>query len=76
MEQCPLKTACARYEEEERSWTRRRVPEKLILDPPPPVLFQNAYINSVDDFCLWAPPSLTSDYGNSAIANTERLEVS
>ncbi|KAL7415678.1 hypothetical protein BDY24DRAFT_266839 [Mrakia frigida] len=36
---------------------------------------QNAYINSVTDFCLWAPPSTTSDYGDSAIGNTERIEV-
>lgn len=27
------------------------------------------------DFCLWAPPSTTSDYGDSAIGNTERIEV-
>ncbi|PPQ70396.1 hypothetical protein CVT24_013134, partial [Panaeolus cyanescens] len=33
---------------------------------------QNAYINSVSDFCLWAPP----DPGpNSVIGNTERIEV-
>ncbi|ESK92439.1 macrofage activating glycoprotein [Moniliophthora roreri MCA 2997] len=33
---------------------------------------QNAYINSVDDFCLWAPP----DPGpQSVIGNTERIEV-
>ncbi|THH26315.1 hypothetical protein EUX98_g7873 [Antrodiella citrinella] len=34
---------------------------------------QNAYINSVDDFCLWAPPSPGPD---SVIGNTERIEVS
>ncbi|KAF9021810.1 hypothetical protein BDZ89DRAFT_1071110, partial [Hymenopellis radicata] len=33
---------------------------------------QNAYINSVDDFCLWAPPSPGAD---SVIGNTERIEV-
>ncbi|KDQ50361.1 hypothetical protein JAAARDRAFT_42151 [Jaapia argillacea MUCL 33604] len=34
---------------------------------------QNAYINSVDDFCVFAPP----DPGpNSVIGNTERYEVS
>ncbi|KIY73299.1 hypothetical protein CYLTODRAFT_428616 [Cylindrobasidium torrendii FP15055 ss-10] len=33
---------------------------------------QNAYINGVDDFCLWAPPEAGAD---SAIGNTERIEV-
>ncbi|TDL17258.1 hypothetical protein BD410DRAFT_581157 [Rickenella mellea] len=33
---------------------------------------QNAYINSVDDFCLWAPPSPGPD---STIGETEREEV-
>jgi len=36
---------------------------------------QNAYINALDDFCLWAPPSTHSSYGSSAIANTEQIEV-
>ncbi|KAF8885286.1 hypothetical protein CPB85DRAFT_1181889, partial [Mucidula mucida] len=31
---------------------------------------QNAYINSVDDFCLWAPPSPGAD---AAIGNTEAI---
>ncbi|KDQ09656.1 hypothetical protein BOTBODRAFT_36889 [Botryobasidium botryosum FD-172 SS1] len=35
-------------------------------------LCQNAYINSVQDFCVWAPPA----GGNSTIANTEEIEVS
>ncbi|KAH8087163.1 hypothetical protein BXZ70DRAFT_955822 [Cristinia sonorae] len=34
---------------------------------------QNAYINSVDDFCLFAPPEPGPD---SVIGNTERIEVS
>ncbi|KAI0701073.1 hypothetical protein BC835DRAFT_1265429 [Cytidiella melzeri] len=34
---------------------------------------QNAYINSVDDFCLFAPPEAGP---NSVIGNTERIEVS
>ncbi|KAI0337212.1 hypothetical protein BDW22DRAFT_1433510 [Trametopsis cervina] len=34
---------------------------------------QNAYINSVDDFCLFAPPKSGHD---SSIGNTERIEVS
>ncbi|KAF9051449.1 hypothetical protein BJ165DRAFT_1448837 [Panaeolus papilionaceus] len=33
---------------------------------------QNAYINSVSDFCLWAPPEPGP---NSVIGNTERIEV-
>ncbi|KAG7095419.1 hypothetical protein E1B28_006168 [Marasmius oreades] len=33
---------------------------------------QNAYINSVEDFCLFAPPDPGPD---SVIGNTERLEV-
>ncbi|KAL4245453.1 macrophage activating glycoprotein [Abortiporus biennis] len=33
---------------------------------------QNAYLNSVDDFCLFAPPSPGA---NSDIGNTERIEV-
>ncbi|KAF9032653.1 hypothetical protein BDZ89DRAFT_984206 [Hymenopellis radicata] len=33
---------------------------------------QNAYINSVDDFCLWAPPAPGAD---AVIGNTERIEV-
>ncbi|KAL0577187.1 hypothetical protein V5O48_004785 [Marasmius crinis-equi] len=33
---------------------------------------QNAYINSVDDFCLFAPPQPGAD---SVIGNTERIEV-
>ena len=32
-------------------------------------------MNAVDDFCLWAPPANTSSYGDSSIANTERIEV-
>lgn len=32
-------------------------------------------VNAVDDFCLWAPPANTSSYGDSSIANTERIEV-
>ncbi|KZT01043.1 uncharacterized protein LAESUDRAFT_745569 [Laetiporus sulphureus 93-53] len=34
---------------------------------------QNAYLNSVDDFCLFAPPYPGS---NSTIGDTERIEVS
>ncbi|KAK7442995.1 hypothetical protein VKT23_015942 [Stygiomarasmius scandens] len=33
---------------------------------------QNAYINSVDDFCIWAPPKPGP---GSDIGNTERIEV-
>ncbi|KAK0436493.1 uncharacterized protein EV420DRAFT_237783 [Desarmillaria tabescens] len=34
---------------------------------------QNAYLNGIDDFCLWSPP----DAGpNSGIGETERIEVS
>ncbi|KAI0761257.1 hypothetical protein BD413DRAFT_246324 [Trametes elegans] len=33
---------------------------------------QNAYLNSVDDFCLWGPPTPGPD---STIGNTERIEV-
>ncbi|KAF8311068.1 hypothetical protein DL93DRAFT_2083752 [Clavulina sp. PMI_390] len=36
---------------------------------------QNAYLNALDDFCLWAPPANTSSYGDSKIANTEQIEV-
>lgn len=32
-------------------------------------------MNALDDFCLWAPPANTSSYGDSSIANTERIEV-
>ncbi|KAK0491692.1 hypothetical protein EDD18DRAFT_1311055 [Armillaria luteobubalina] len=34
---------------------------------------QNVYINGVDDFCLWAPPTAGAESG---IGNTERIEVS
>ncbi|KAJ9124152.1 hypothetical protein QFC22_000949 [Naganishia vaughanmartiniae] len=37
---------------------------------------QNAYINSLDDFCLFAPSSTTSAYGDSSLGNTEREVVS
>ncbi|GHJ88534.1 hypothetical protein NliqN6_4936 [Naganishia liquefaciens] len=37
---------------------------------------QNAYINGVDDFCLFAPPENTSPYGDSSLGNTEREVVS
>ncbi|KAG6828597.1 hypothetical protein H0H92_007338 [Tricholoma furcatifolium] len=33
---------------------------------------QNAYINSVTDFCVWAPPNPGA---NSTIGDTERIEV-
>ncbi|EDR08199.1 uncharacterized protein LACBIDRAFT_297602 [Laccaria bicolor S238N-H82] len=33
---------------------------------------QNAYINSLTDFCIWAPPNPGPD---SVIGNTERIEV-
>ena len=38
---------------------------------------QNAYINSVDDFCLWGPPSTHSDEGDgtSKIGNVEQNVV-
>ncbi|KAI0941975.1 hypothetical protein AcW1_009686 [Taiwanofungus camphoratus] len=36
-------------------------------------LCQNAYLNSVDDFCLFAPPDSGPD---STIGETERIEVS
>ncbi|KAI0291096.1 hypothetical protein BC826DRAFT_955865 [Russula brevipes] len=35
-------------------------------------LCQNVYINSLQDFCLFAPPDANS---NSTIGNTERIEV-
>jgi hypothetical protein len=43
----------------------------------PNSMCQNAFINSATDFCLWAPPSTTSDEGDgtSKIGNTERVEV-
>ncbi|KAG7439360.1 uncharacterized protein BT62DRAFT_983444 [Guyanagaster necrorhizus] len=34
---------------------------------------QNVYINGVDDFCLWAPPTAGAE---STIGDTERIEVS
>jgi len=34
---------------------------------------QNVYVNSVQDFCLWAPPY--TDGTNSTIGETERIEV-
>jgi hypothetical protein len=39
---------------------------------------QNAYINSVNDFCLWGPPATTSDEGDgtSKIGNVEQIVVS
>ncbi|KAJ9126625.1 hypothetical protein QFC24_001654 [Naganishia onofrii] len=37
---------------------------------------QNAYLNSLDDFCLFAPSSTTSAYGDSSLGNTEREVVS
>jgi hypothetical protein len=39
---------------------------------------QNAYINSVNDFCLWGPPASTSDEGDgtSKIGNVEQIVVS
>jgi hypothetical protein len=39
---------------------------------------QNVYINSVDDFCLWGPPSTTSTEGDgtSKIGNVEQVVVS
>ncbi|WVQ76916.1 hypothetical protein IAR50_006595 [Cryptococcus sp. DSM 104548] len=39
---------------------------------------QNVYINSVDDFCLWGPPSTSSDEGDgsSSIGNVEEIVVS
>ncbi|KAI5455164.1 hypothetical protein NCC49_002433 [Naganishia albida] len=37
---------------------------------------QNAYMNSIDDFCLFAPPETTSSYGDSSLGNTERIVVS
>ena len=38
---------------------------------------QNAYVNSIDDFCLWAPPSDHSDEGDhtSKIGNVEQNVV-
>ncbi|EJT97838.1 hypothetical protein DACRYDRAFT_24793 [Dacryopinax primogenitus] len=38
-------------------------------------LCQNAYINGVDDFCLWAPPDTTYQGVPSSIGQTERIEV-
>ncbi|KAJ9112127.1 hypothetical protein QFC20_002308 [Naganishia adeliensis] len=37
---------------------------------------QNAYLNGIDDFCLFAPPGTTSSYGDSSLGNTERIVVS
>ncbi|WVQ85133.1 hypothetical protein IAT38_007298 [Cryptococcus sp. DSM 104549] len=39
---------------------------------------QNVYVNSVDDFCLWGPPSTTSDEGDKTakIGNVEQIVVS
>ncbi|KAJ9106192.1 hypothetical protein QFC21_001336 [Naganishia friedmannii] len=37
---------------------------------------QNVYLNSLDDFCLFAPSSTTSAYGDSSLGNTEREVVS
>ncbi|KAF8593820.1 hypothetical protein BDV93DRAFT_610938 [Ceratobasidium sp. AG-I] len=37
-------------------------------------LCQNLYINSVTDFCLWAPPY--SNGKNSSVGETEQIEVS
>ncbi|EJU02335.1 hypothetical protein DACRYDRAFT_43793, partial [Dacryopinax primogenitus] len=36
---------------------------------------QNVYINSVTDFCLWAPPDPTFQGVPSTIGETERIEV-
>ena len=38
---------------------------------------QNAYINSVNDFCLWGPPETTSNEGDgtSKIGNVEQIVV-
>lgn len=38
---------------------------------------QNAFMNSVDDFCLWGPPSTTSNEGDgtSKIGNVEQIVV-
>ena len=38
---------------------------------------QNAYMNSVDDFCVWGPPSTHSDEGDgtSKIGNVEQNVV-
>ncbi|KAG8942833.1 hypothetical protein FRC04_003464 [Tulasnella sp. 424] len=36
-------------------------------------LCQNAFINSIEDFCVWAPPY--SDGKNATIGETERYEV-
>ncbi|KAJ7582716.1 hypothetical protein C8J56DRAFT_792081 [Mycena floridula] len=33
---------------------------------------QNAYLNNVNDWCIWAPPTASPD---STIGNTERIEV-
>jgi len=37
-------------------------------------LCQNVYVNSVEDFCLWAPPY--SNGKNSSVGDTEQYEVS
>ena len=39
---------------------------------------QNAYINAVNDFCLWGPPETTSNEGDgtSKIGNVEQIVVS
>ncbi|KAF8319825.1 uncharacterized protein EI90DRAFT_2624412 [Cantharellus anzutake] len=39
-------------------------------------LCQDSYLNAWNDFCVWAPPSNTSSFGNSSIGNTERFVVS
>jgi len=38
---------------------------------------QNAYVNSVNDFCLWGPPETFSDVGDrtSKIGNVEQIVV-
>ncbi|WVF66694.1 hypothetical protein IAT40_001436 [Kwoniella sp. CBS 6097] len=39
---------------------------------------QNVFVNAVDDFCLWGPPSTTSNEGDgtSKIGNVEQIVVS
>lgn len=43
----------------------------------PTSMCQNLYINSVDDFCLWGPPSATSPLGDGTpkIGNVEEIVV-
>jgi hypothetical protein len=64
----------------ERVTARARCGESFSSCTGCPVMFtrntitsQNIYVNSVTDFCLWAPPY--SDGKNSSVGETEQIEV-